>query len=159
MWQNGNEKPCVNSQQSTYQSTHFFSTTKIFGRNTPFSAHLRNCLTFSALHSKTNISHPSFHLTPCERWPFAPRNMPDRTAKHARSHRQTCPIEPRLGVLGNSKHARWQNQRAVSTMKWGKNGGFIRWFIKNPEPTFLPKYPTNQGFHPNPTSISYTLLT
>lgn len=113
---------------------------------------------FTQLPYIQRLTFKNKHFTPLIP-PDALRKMAFRTAKHARSHRQTCPIEPRLGVFRNSKHARWQNQRAVSTMKWGKNGGFIRWFIKNPEPTFLPKYPTNQGFHPNPTSISYTLLT
>ena len=131
MWQNGNEKPCVNSQQSTYQSTHFFSTTKIFGRNTPFSAHLRNCLTFSALHSKTNISHPSFHLTPCERWPFAPRNMPDRTKVRRLPQLETCPMAKPTGCFDD---------------EMGKKRRFHTLVHQKYQTNFFTKIPNKPGF-------------
>ena len=104
-------------------------------------------LIFKAQHFTLLISHEAL------------RKMAFRTAKHARSHRETCPIDPRLGIFRKSKHARWQNHRAVSTMKWGKNGGFARWFIPKASTTYSPKYPTNLCFSPIPTSINHTLLT
>ena len=63
------------SQQSIHQSTHFFSTTELFGRNTPFSAILSNRLIFNKLCSELHIPPSTFRILPCETWPFAWRSL------------------------------------------------------------------------------------
>ena len=66
------------SQQSIVKTTHFFSFTELFGRNTQFSVCLRNTLLFKWLRWFLVILHSEFDLTHC-RWAcFALRNMPDR---------------------------------------------------------------------------------
>ena len=66
------------SQQSIVKTTHFFSFTEPFGRNTQFSVCFRNTLLFKWLRWFLVILHSEFDLTHC-RWAcFAMRNMPDR---------------------------------------------------------------------------------
>lgn len=66
------------SQQSIVKTTHFFSFTELFGRNTQFSVCLRNTLLFKWLRWFLVILHSEFDLTHC-RWAcFALRNMSDR---------------------------------------------------------------------------------
>ena len=77
------------SQQSIAESTHFFSTTDIFGRNTPFSARFRNSLTLKRLCSLRITQHSAFNRPHYKTCLFATRNMPRRDAKHARSQVET----------------------------------------------------------------------
>ena len=69
------------SQQSTYKTTHFFSTMETFGRNTPFSAALPNSLIFSMLCSKHQIPHSKFHVSRCETCLFAMPSLTFRGTK------------------------------------------------------------------------------
>ena len=64
------------SQQSTYKTTHFFSTMETFGRNTPFLAILPNRLIFSSLCHTLQIPHSKFHISRCGTCLFA---MPSLT--------------------------------------------------------------------------------
>lgn len=78
------------TQQSIHQSTHFFSTTKCFGRNTRFLAHLRNLLTISTLQASHNFHNSVFHFKHCERCLTEVQNMPDRNSKDGRPSLNTC---------------------------------------------------------------------
>ena len=78
------------TQQSIHQSTHFFSTTKCFGRNAPFLAHLRNLLTTSNLQTSHNFRNSVFHFKHCERCLTEVQNMPNRNSKDGRPSPNTC---------------------------------------------------------------------
>ncbi len=78
------------TQQSIHQSTHFFSTTKCFGRNTRFLAHLRNLLTTSNLQTSHNFRNSVFHFKHCERCLTEVQNMPNRNSKDGRPSLNTC---------------------------------------------------------------------
>lgn len=69
------------SQQSTYKTTHFFSTMETFGRNTPFSAILPNSLIFSSLCYTLQIPHSKFHVSRCETCLFAMPSLTFRGTK------------------------------------------------------------------------------
>ena len=77
-------KHTENNQQSIARTTHFFSTTEMFGRNTPFSARFRNHLTLKHLHSSRTISHCTFIIFHYKTCLFAMRNMPTGRAKDAK---------------------------------------------------------------------------
>ena len=77
-------KHSENKQQSISRTTHFFSTTDIFDRNTPFSAHIRNHLTHKYLHSPHTIQHFIFNIPHYKTCLFAMRNMPIGRAKDAK---------------------------------------------------------------------------
>ena len=78
------------TQQSIHQSTHFFSTTKCFGRNMRFSAHLHNMLSIRILQASRHVCHSEFHFKHCERCLTEARYMPDRNPKDGRSSINTC---------------------------------------------------------------------
>ena len=71
-------------QQSIAESTHFFSTTDIFGRNTPFSERFRNSLTLKRLCSLRIAQHSAFNRPHYKTCLFAMRNMPIGNAKDAK---------------------------------------------------------------------------
>ena len=77
-------KHTENNQQSIARTTHLFSTTEMFGRNTRFSAHIRNLLTLKHLHSLHTIPHCTFNIPHYKTCLFAMRNMPIGRAKDAK---------------------------------------------------------------------------
>lgn len=90
-----------NMQQTIVKTTRFFSTKEIFGRNTPFSAHLRNNLIFNRLHSQFNIPRSTPHITSCRLACFAPRYLPNGNAKHGLLSLETCLSATPLGMFRN----------------------------------------------------------
>ena len=77
-------KHTENNQQSIARTTHFFSTTEMFGRNTRFSARFRNPLTLKHLHPSHTIPHCTFNIPHYKTCLFAMRNMPIGRAKDAK---------------------------------------------------------------------------
>lgn len=73
------------SQQSTYKTTHFFSTMETFGRNTPFLAILPNRLIFSSLCHTLQIPHSKFHISRCGTCLFAMPSLTFRGTKDSLS--------------------------------------------------------------------------
>lgn len=73
------------SQQSTYKTTHFFSTMETFGRNTPFSAILPNRLIFNTLCSTHPIPHAKFLVSRCGTCLFAMPSLTFRGTKNGLS--------------------------------------------------------------------------
>ena len=77
-------------QQSIAESTHFFSTTDIFGRNTPFSARFRNSLTLKRLCSLRIAQHSTFNSPHYKTCLFAMRNTPNGGAIRYLSQLERC---------------------------------------------------------------------
>lgn len=91
------------SQQSTYKTTHFFSTMETFGRNTPFSAMLHNRLTFSTLRSTHPIPHSQFHISCCETCLFAMPSLTFRGTKDGLSRQGWACFATRKMPKGKSE--------------------------------------------------------
>lgn len=91
------------SQQSTYKTTHFFSTMETFGRNTPFSAILLNGLIFSMLCSKHQIPHSKFHVSRCETCLFAMPSLTFRGTKDGLSRQGWACFATRKMPKGKSE--------------------------------------------------------
>ena len=91
------------SQQSTYKTTHFFSTMETFGRNTPFSAMLHNRLTFSTLRSTHPIPHSKFLVPRCETCLFAMPSLTFRGTKDGLSRQGWACFATRKMPKGKSE--------------------------------------------------------
>lgn len=91
------------SQQSTYKTTHFFSTMETFGRNTPFSAMLHNRLTFSTLRSTHPIPHSKFHISIHETCLFAMPSLTFRGTKDGLSRQGWACFATRKMPKGKSE--------------------------------------------------------
>ena len=91
------------SQQSTYKTTHFFSTMETFGRNTPFSAILPNRLIFSTLCSTHPIPHSQFHVSCCETCLFAMPSLTFRGTKDGLSRQGWACFATRKMPKGKSE--------------------------------------------------------
>ena len=139
------------SQHSSPKTTLFFGNGHAFGRKYAI---------LSIFAQPPDIQHITdfHHHSPRQISHCALQNMPNRTAKHARSHRQTCPIEPRLGIFRNSKHARSPAPALFSPLAFRKNGHFARSFTRNCDTTFSPKnltsYAPPTNLRPSPAAPS-----
>ena len=91
------------SQQSTYKTTHFFSTMETFGRNTPFSATLPNSLIFNTLCSKHQIPHSKFHISRCGTCLFAMPSLTFRGTKDGLSRQGWACFATRKMPKGKSE--------------------------------------------------------
>ena len=91
------------SQQSTYKTTHFFSTMETFGRNTPFLAILPNRLIFSSLCHTLQIPHSNFLVSCCETCLFAMPSLTFRGTKDGLSRQGWACFATRKMPKGKSE--------------------------------------------------------
>lgn len=91
------------SQQSTYKTTHFFSTMETFGRNTPFLAILPNGLIFSSLCHTLQIPHSKFHISRCGTCLFAMPSLTFRGTKDGLSRQGWACFATRKMPKGKSE--------------------------------------------------------
>ena len=91
------------SQQSTYKTTHFFSTMETFDRNTPFSAILPNGLIFNTLCSKHPIPHSNFLVSRCGTCLFAMPSLTFRGTKDGLSRQGWACFATRKMPKGKSE--------------------------------------------------------
>ena len=129
-------KHTENNQQSIARTTHFFSTTEMFGRNTPFSARFRNPLTLKHLHP----SHTQFYIV----------DLSFFTIKHAFSQCETCPPVVRKTPNGGSVRHVSQLERCLTASASHISRGSRRqkWlfrtlFHSNSRHNFFTKIPNN----------------
>ena len=126
--------PIPHSQHSSPQSTRFFPSRPAPRPNTPFSAHFRNCLSFSRLSSECHRS--MFPTRPSPR-----RNAIFRPSIPALSRLHPLPFASRSLSYRNSKHAQRRVLRAASSVQTD-----LFRPIQPATPTISPKNPT-QVFH------------
>ena len=122
------------SQHSSPQSTLFFPSRPAPRPNTPFSAHFRNCLSFSRLSSECHRS--TFHTRPSPR-----RNAIFRISIPALSKLHPLPFASRSLSYRNSKYAQRRVLRSASSVQTD-----LFRPIQPATPTISPKNPT-QVFH------------
>ena len=122
------------SQHSSPKSTRFFPLRPAPRPNTPFSAHFRNCLSFSRLSSECHRS--MFPTRPSPR-----RNAIFRPSIPALSRLHPLPFASRSLSYRNSKHAQRRVLRAASSVQTD-----LFRPIQPATPTISPKNPT-QVFH------------
>ena len=91
------------SQQSTYKTTHFFSTMETFGRNTPFLAILPNRLIFSSLCHTLQIPHSNFLVSCCGTCLFAMPSLTFRGTKDGLSRQGWACFATRKMPKGKSE--------------------------------------------------------
>ena len=91
------------SQQSTYKTTHFFSTMETFGRNTPFLAILPNRLIFSSLCHTLQFPHSNFLVSRCETCLFAMPSLTFRGTKDGLSRQGWACFATRKMPKGKSE--------------------------------------------------------
>ena len=122
------------SQHSSPQSTLFFPPRPAPRPNTPFSAHLRNRLSFSRLSSE-------YHRSTFPTRPSPPRNAIFRPSIPALSRLHPLPFASRSLSYRNSKHAQRRVLRSASSVQTD-----LFRPIRPATPAISPKNPT-QVFH------------
>lgn len=108
------------SQQSTHQSTLFFSTIRRLAANTPFSARFHNNLTFNTLQSFNFIKHASSNTPHHETCLTAMRNMPNRSSIHGKRWLDTWSLAARFGIFRNDDAPKMEFQTHLATFKCAK---------------------------------------
>ena len=122
------------SQHSSPKSTRFFPSRPAPRPNTPFSAHFRNCLSFSRLSSEC-------HRSTFPTRPSPPRNAIFRPSIPALSRLHPLPFASRSLSYRNSKHAQRRVLRSASSVQTDPFRP-----IRPATPAISPKNPT-QVFH------------
>ena len=122
------------SQHFSPKSTRFFPSRPAPRPKTPFSAHFRNCLSFSRLSSEC-------HRSTFPTRPSPPRNAIFRLSIPALSRLHPLPFASRSLSYRNSKHAQRRVRRSASSVQTDPFRP-----IRPATPAISPKNPT-QVFH------------